>query len=396
MRYVICHYHEVGLKGVNRWFFEEKLAENIERALQPSWYEAVERIQGRILLTLTAEGEQAWGDVRSRIRWVFGVANYARATRVAARIQNIETEAVELLQQAQPATFKVDTRRSDKSFELTSMQTEERVGATIQRHVSPAPEVDLEEPDATLTIEIVGGTAYLYTQKLAGAGGLPVSTGGRAVSLLSGGIDSPVASFFVAKRGVEVVLLHCHAYPYTQRASLEKAERVAERFAAFQPRVTLYLVPFADLQREIVLNTKPALRMILYRRAMARIAQSVAEQEKAGAVVTGESIGQVASQTLGNIGVVDENVSLPVLRPLIGMDKEEIIWQAKHIGTYDISIQPAEDCCTRFLPKHPETRADRAVVEQEEQKFAGEHLIADAVANADIVVYDGQKRVYAG
>ncbi len=390
MRYIICHYHETGLKGYNRPVFEEQLRKNIISQLGGDRVRRVDRIPGRLVIELTEKGTKEREAAAERLQWVFGIANFAFAERVTADIETIERAVVDMVEQEQPATFKIDARRAGKSFSLTSMQINERVGSAVQQHVSPRPQVNLNDPEMAVTVEVVQSNAYLYTEKKRGPGGLPVGTGGTAVALLSGGIDSPVASFLTAKRGVEVILLHCHAYPYTQKASIEKARQIAERFSAFQPRVKIQLVPFADIQRDIVLNTAPELRMILYRRAMARIAQAVAVQESADALVTGESIGQVASQTLTNIGVIENSVSLPVLRPLIGMDKEEIVRKAREIGTYDISIQEAEDCCTRFLPEHPETRADPAVVEQEEQKLDSERLIADAVANAEIIIYDAE------
>jgi len=239
--------------------------------------------------------------------------------------------------------------------------------------------VDLKNPDITCFIELVEKYAFLYLEKIKGWGGLPVGVSGKAISLLSGGIDSPVASFLAMKRGLNLIFLHFHALPYTNKASIDKVKKIVETLNKFQPKLKLYLVPFAEIQKEILLKTPSPLRVIFYRRMMFRIAEKIAEKEKIKAIITGENLGQVASQTLENLKVIEKATNLLVLRPLIGEDKLEIIEKAKEIGTYDISILPYQDCCSRFLPEHPQTKANLEVVEKAERKLRVENLIKKAL-----------------
>ncbi len=232
-------------------------------------------------------------------------------------------------------------------------------------------------------IEITNRYAFLYLEKIKGLGGLPVGVSGRAVSLLSGGIDSPVASFYAQKRGIELVFLHFHALPYVNKASLEKAEKIVKILNKYQFSSKLYLIPFADIQKEILLKTKASFRVVLYRRFMFRIAEILAKKEKAKVLITGESVGQVASQTLENIAVITRAISLPIFRPLICQDKQDIIEKAKEIGTYDISILPHQDCCSRFLPKRPATKANLTEVRKEENKLDIKKLIAKAIEKVE-------------
>lgn len=399
MSYIICHYHEIGLKGKNRKFFEEKLVENIKKTLKRDYFSFTKRISGRILIGLTQRGEKKEKEISQLLKNVFGIANFAFALGCEPEIEEIKEKAFEILSKQKFRTFKISTQRSDKRFPLTSQEVNERVGEYILKKFKiqnqPSGEslkttakfkikVDLENPDITCFIEIVEKYAFLYREKIPGPGGLPVSTGGKAVALLSGGIDSPVASFFVMRRGVRIIFLHFHAYPFTKKASIEKAERIAKILKKYQFQSLLYLLPFAEIQKEIVLKSPAKLRMILYRRAMLKIAEIIAEREKAQALVTGESIGQVASQTLENIKVIDEAVKLPIFRPLIGFDKEEIINYARKIGTFEISILPHEDCCSRFLPKHPETKAKLKEVKEAEKKIPLKDLIKKAITKTEI------------
>jgi thiamine biosynthesis protein ThiI len=391
MDYIICHYSEIGLKGKNRRFFEEKLVENIKKALKErDYFSDVKRISGRILIQLTKKGIKKEDEISKALKNVFGIANFAFVESCESEIEEIKKKAFEILEGKRFKSFKILTQRSDKRFLLSSKEVNERVGeyilkkSKIQKPKSKI-KVDLERPDITIFIEIVEGKAFLYLEKISGPGGLPVTTGGKAVALISGGIDSPVAAYFVMKRGIKIIFLHFHAYPFTKKASIEKAKKIIEIFKKYQFRSRLYLVPFAKLQKEIVLKGPAKLRMILYRRAMAKIAKIIAKKEKAQALVTGESIGQVASQTLENIRVIDEAVRLPIFRPLLGFDKEEIIKKAKEIGTFEISILPHEDCCSRFLPKHPEIKAKLKEVKEAEKKIPLNNLIKEAVSKAEIL-----------
>lgn len=380
MDYIICHYHEIGLKGKNRKFFEEKLVENIKRVMPERSFEFVRRISGRILIKLTKEGSQNCPEIEKSLKNVFGIAYFAFAVSSEQKIEIIKKKALSFLKDKKFKTFRISAKRSGKEFSLTSQQINEKVGEYIVKNLKK--KVKLEKPDLNCFIEIVEKYAFLYVEKIRGQGGLPLGVGGKVVVLLSGGIDSPVAAFQIMRRGVRIIFLHFHAYPYTNKASIEKVEKIIKVLDEYQNNSKLYLVPFSDIQKEILLKTPEKFRVILYRRFMLRIAQNIAEKEKALALVTGDSIGQVASQTLENIKVIEEVIDWPVLRPLIGEDKEEIIKKAKKIGTFDISILPYQDCCGIFLPKHPATRAQLAEVITAEKKLNIQKLVKKAIKNS--------------
>ncbi|RLC34591.1 MAG: tRNA 4-thiouridine(8) synthase ThiI [Candidatus Nealsonbacteria bacterium] len=383
MDYFICHYHEIGLKGGNRRFFEEKLVENIKKALPARSFEFVKRISGRIIIKSSEER------IRDCLKNVFGLAYFAQAFSCKQDMDLIKQKTYQILKKRKFKTFKISTQRSKKDFPLTSQQVNEEVGEYIleksKAQSSKAKiRVDLENPDLTCFIEIVDKYVFLYLEKVKGPGGLPVTSGGKAVALLSGGIDSPVAAFRIMKRGIKVVFLHFHAYPYTNKASIEKVQKIARLLNKYQFDSKLYLVPFAAIQKEILTKAPERLRVLLYRRMMLRVAESIAGNERAQALVTGENLGQVASQTLENLGVIEKAADLSILRPLLAEDKEEIINSAKTIGTFDISILPDQDCCARFLPKHPATRASLEEVEKAEKKINTKKLVKAAVSGAEL------------
>ena len=380
--YVICHYAEIGLKGKNRKFFEEKLVENIKKSLPGNSYEKVKRISGRILIELEEKADET--QIKNSLKNVFGIAFFAFAINSEQKIETIKKKAIELLKSERFKSFRIETKRSKKDFSLTSQEINEKVGAEVVKKLKK--KVDLKNPKITCFIEIVEKYAFLYLEKIKGPGGLPVSVSGKAISLLSGGIDSPVASFYGQRRGIKIIFLHFTSYPFTKQSSVEKAKRVVKILNKFQFQSKLYLIPFTEIQKEILLKTKTKLRVILYRRFMFRIAEILATREKARALITGESVGQVASQTLENIGAIEEVIKLPVLRPLIGQDKEDIIKKAKEIGTFDVSILPGEDCCQRFLPKHPETKADLREVKKEEKKLNVKELIEQAIKRSQKLI----------
>jgi len=404
MDYVICHYGEIALKGKNRKFFEETLVKNIKLALKPTHFEFVKRISGRIIVKLkNLPIEQAGlpaGQVSTSLANVFGITYFSFAENCQPEIKEIEKKVFELLKDKKLApyracsgagfkTFKISTRRSEKKFPYTSQEINEKVGSFILKKFTPGTskkskvKVDLKNPEITCFIELVEKYAFLYLEKIKGLGGLPVGVSGKAISLLSGGIDSPVASFLAMKRGLNLIFLHFHALPYTDKASVEKVKKIVEILKKFQSKLKLYLVPFAEIQKEILLKTPSSLRVIFYRRMMLRIAEKIAEKEKVKAIITGENLGQVASQTLENLKVIEKATKLLVLRPLIGEDKLEIIEKAKKIGTYDISILPHQDCCSRFVPEHPETKANLEIVEKAERKLKVEDLIKKALTNLE-------------
>lgn len=373
--YFVCHYHEIALKGQNRKWFEEKLAESIKKALSDGFFESVRRIPGRILVKTKKKGAEDF------LKNVFGIAYFAPVFICSQDMAVIEKEVYEMLGKKKFKTFRITTKRSKKDFFLNSQGINEKVGAFIVKKLKK--KVNLEKPDITCFIEIVGEYAFLYTERIRGPGGLPLGSGGKAICLISGGIDSPAAAFKIMKRGVEIIFVHFHAYPYTGKASIDKVQNIVKILGKYQPGGKLYLIPFSDIQKEILIKTPDNLRVILYRRMMIRIAQKIALKEKAKAIITGESIGQVASQTLENIGIIEKAVNILVLRPLIGYDKEEIIDLAEKIGTFKISILPHQDCCARFLPKHPATKADLRAVLRAEKMLDMEGLINKALAGAE-------------
>jgi thiamine biosynthesis protein ThiI len=373
MDYIICHYHEIGLKGKNRKFFEEILVENIKRALPGASFEFVKRISGRIIVKLNEKGVKEKRKIRESLKNIFGIVHFSFALNCKQDMKVIKEKALEILEKKRFKSFKIGTQRSEKNFYLTSPQINEKVGAFIVKKLKK--KVNLGNPGATVFIEIVQKYAFLYSFKIKARGGLPLGSGGRAIALLSGGIDSPVAAFLSMKRGIKVIFVHFHTHPYTDKASIEKVKDLVRVLNKFQFESKLYLVPFASIQKEILLKTPDKLRVILYRRFMLRIARDIAVKERASALITGESVGQVASQTLENMKAIEEIVELPILRPLVSDDKEEIIKKAKDIGTFNISILPHQDCCIRFLPRHPEIRADLKQVKEAEKKLDIKGLI---------------------
>jgi thiamine biosynthesis protein ThiI len=387
MNYIICHYSEIGLKGKNRAFFEKQLIENLKKALPKESFDLIKKISGRIIIKLKDKDIKK-AEIKQSLQNVFGLAYFAFGLSCPQEIEAIKKEVLNLLKKENFKTFKISTKRSKKDFPLNSVQINQIVGEEIVKKLKK--KVRLTNPDITCFIEIVDKFAFLYLEKIEGPKGLPVGTGGKAIALLSGGIDSPVAAFFILKRGVKIVFVHFHTFPYTSKASIEKAQKIVEALNKYQFSSRLYLVPFAKIQEEIVFKTREKLRVVLYRRMMLRIARALAKKEKALALVTGESIGQVASQTLENIRVIEKAGDLPILRPLIGLDKEEIIKTAKKIKTFDISILPHQDCCLRFVPTHPETKAKLKEVLLEEKKLKIQKLIKSALKNTEIKEISGR------
>ncbi len=351
---MLIHYHEIGLKGKNRGKFERRLMTNITRALKDVPCGKLERLSGRMMLALTSESPI--DVIRERLSTVFGIANFSEAVVAKRNIEAIRETTWALAQKADFESFKIVTKRGDKTFPLNSDQINRDVGKHIQ--TLSGARVLMDNPDLICFIEIAPQRIFIYAEKIPALGGLPVGSNERAVSLLSSGIDSPVASYKIMKRGVKLTYVHFHSQPYTNRNSQRNTEDLVRLLTRHQYVSDLYLVPFVEIQRHIMTRAPASYRVILYRRAMLRIAEAIAQKVDAHALVTGENVGQVASQTLSNIRAIEEVTPLPILRPLSGDNKEEIINEARRIGTYQISIEPYEDCCSVFVPKHPETRAN--------------------------------------
>jgi thiamine biosynthesis protein ThiI len=383
MKSVVIHYQEIALKGKNRPWFIARLTRNIREAVRGLEVAEVRVHMGRIEVVLGPA--TSWEGVRERLSTVFGIANFARAGRVPLDVDTIAAEILKDLGPDNPATFRVSARRADKRFPLTSPQIEREVGGRIKE--ARGWTVNLDDPALTIHVEALTGEAFYSFGKERGPGGLPVGASGRVTCLLSGGIDSPVAAWRMMRRGCRVHLVHFHSYPILSRASQEKARELAQSLARFQFDSKLFIVAFGEIQQRVVLAVPPPLRVVVYRRLMLRIAERIAMQQHALALVTGEVVGQVASQTLENMATIASVVSLPVLRPLVGMDKDEIITEAQRLGTFPISIIPDQDCCTLFTPRHPATRAKRDEVERAEANLPTDEIVDQAAATAVIEHY---------
>jgi thiamine biosynthesis protein ThiI len=375
---VVVHYHEISLKGGNRPLFLRRLADNLRHATTGCGVRAVRRLPGRLVLDLAPDADHP--ALRARIATVFGVANFAPGLAMPPRLDAVKDAILALLAGRQFESFRITARRTFKVFPMSSEDVNRELGAFVLKHFSTR--VNLGQPALTVHVELLPREALVYVDRVTGPGGLPVGVSGRVVSLLSGGIDSPVAACRLQKRGCEVEFVHFHSAPYLPTTSQTKARALVGELVRHQFTARLWLVPFGDIQREVVLTVPPPLRVVVYRRLMTRIAETLARRVGGLALVTGESVGQVASQTLENLTRTTEVVSLPILRPLIGMDKEEIIREARALGTYEISIEPDQDCCTLFVPKHPETRATAAAVTRAEARLEVGRLVEAGAAGA--------------
>ena len=373
------HYAEIGLKGKNRVFFEKRLVNNIKLALRGTEYAAVERLHDRILVHLGHDADTT--EIKKRLGQVMGIAHFEISCRTERNMDAIKEVSLRQIQNACYESLKVETRRTDKTFPLTSPQVSAEVGGHLIKETGAR--ADMHNPDLVCWVKITQDSAYISTEKIQGIGGLPVGVSGKVLVMLSGGIDSPVAAWQMIKRGAKAVFIHFYSYPYTDKASLEKVIELAQILAVSNYRSTVYLIPFAELQQTIVTATPAPFRVVLYRRMMTRIAERVAAMVDAEALVTGESLAQVASQTLTNLRTIEAIADIPILRPLIGDDKADIIKKAQQIGTFDVSTRPHQDCCSLFVPKHPATRASLTELADAELDLDVEALVENALKNLE-------------
>jgi thiamine biosynthesis protein ThiI len=368
---VLIRYHEIALKKGNRPYFTELLKRNLLSAVKDLGAKEIRSLPARLLLTFKNEIDQT--TVVGRISSVFGVANFSMVERTPRDLAVIQSRILDSLNGMSFSSFRIETQRGDKNFPLTSPEINRQLGAPVKER--SGARVDLTNPELTVTVEILPRDAFFGFNKIHGAGGLPVGASGRVVSLISGGIDSPVAAYRMMQRGCRLIFVHFHSAPYLDKTSQEKVRALVSTLTRHQYLSRLYLVPFGEIQRQIVTAVARPLRVVLYRRMMLRIAEALARTTKAKALVTGESLAQVASQTLENMSVIQQAVTLPILRPLVGMDKQEIIDQARRIGTFDISSIPDQDCCRLFVPKHPATKAKIREVEEAEASFNVQEMV---------------------
>lgn len=383
---ILLKYGEISLKGLNRPMFERQLISNVAKALAPLGKFSVRKSQSTIYVEPLEDSADTELAVE-RLSKVFGIVNICPAVKCEKTIESIEKTTLECLSQMdiKGKTFKVESKREDKQFPMNSPQICRHMGGVILKNTDGLS-VDVHNPDILVQIEI-RKEAYIFTHKVSGAGGMPIGTAGRATLLLSGGIDSPVAGWMIAKRGVRLEAVHFHSHPYTSDRAKEKVIDLARIMSAYTGEIRLHVVPFTEIQLDIIEKCPKNYLTIIMRRLMMRIAEKISVQNGSSALITGESIGQVASQTMESLVVTDNAVNMPVFRPCIGMDKEEIVTISKKIDTYETSILPFEDCCTIFVPKHPKTKPSVAEIEEAEKLLTDpDGMMTKAIEDEELVI----------
>jgi len=380
---VLVHYHELGLKRGNRPLFLRHLARNLRRATSDLGPLNVRQVSGRVLLEL--DGHEHPEAVRDRVRRVCGVASVSLASRVASTVDAMKAAIERQIEGRAFASFRISARRAFKTYPMTSVELNRELGRFVVERTGAR--VDLHHGELEIHVEVMPAETFVYADRMEGPGGLPVGASGTVAALLSGGIDSPVAAWRMMKRGCRVLFVHFHSVPYLPATSQAKARALVERLTQWQYDSQLLLVPFGEIQREVVLTVPPPTRVIVYRRLMVRIAEALARRHGAAALTTGESLGQVASQTLSNIARIDEAAGMPILRPLIGMDKLEITGEARRLDTFETSIEPDADCCTLFVPKHPATRMSEHEVDAAESRLEIPRLVKEGCDGASVETF---------
>ena len=380
---------EVALKGMNKPYFERVLLSRVKKSLEI--YDDVDAywVDGLMFVHVPADVDE--DVIIERCVRVFGVASVSPAVQVPKDINDIGRVAAEftndVIKKEDIKTFKIKAKRADKNFPVESPEIARQVGGMVLKSCKVL-NVDVHRPDCTINVDVRKEAAYIYRDKVKGFGGLPLGTNGKGMILMSGGIDSPVAAFMMAKRGMSIEAVHFHSYPYTSQRAQEKVEDLVKVLAGYMGTVRMHVVNLLPIQEQIVKNCPEDETTLLVRRFMMRIAEKIAEKNKCMMLITGEDLGQVASQTAEALVVTDKVVEMPVMRPLIAMDKVDIMDKAREIGTYDISIQPYEDCCTVFLPKHPVTKPKLAKIEKSESALDVDALVKAAVDSEELVVIE--------
>lgn len=384
--HVIVKTHELALKGKNRPWFMRRLADNLRAATRGT---GVERVwQGQMMIGLTLEDEGAWPQVQERVRDCLGVAKFFKSYSVPPDLEHVKRTIPFLLDGRSFSSFRITANRADKRFPITSEQINRDLGQYVKDLTGAR--VDLTRPDLQIFLDVLPKEILIYFDEIRGYGGLPVGTSGLVTAMLSGGIDSPVAAWQMMKRGCRVQFVHFHSYPLVDMSSIEKAVELTQFLTRFQYSSRLYLVPLGEIQKQIILSTPPAYRVVLYRRFMMRVTESLARRQKAKAIITGESCGQVASQTLDNMAAIDAVAGMQVLRPLVGFNKEEIIKVATALGTFPISILPDQDCCSLFVPRHPETHSKLETVSRLESVLPVDDLVQQALDGTEVRDFSSQ------
>ncbi len=381
-RKLLIRYGEISLKGKNRSKFEDILISNIKHSLKKQSDYNIHRAYGRIYI----DCDENWEAVAQPLQKVFGIVSISPVIQTELKLDAIKETALKLMLQFPNHSFKVNTRRPNKKFSLSSPQVCREIGGYLLQNI-PSLSVDVHNPQIQLDIEIRNEGVYLYNMTIPGLGGLPVGSSSKALLLLSGGIDSPVAGYLSLKRGVVLEGVHFYSYPFTNERSKQKVIDLARILADYtgNGKLNLWIVYFTEIQKALQRSKYPDLNITIMRRMMLRIASKLAERENALALVTGDSLGQVASQTMESIAVINEVTNMPIFRPLIGFDKQEIVDISKEIGTYSTSILPHEDCCTVFIPKHPATKPEIEQVETAESQYDIEALVDEAIAKTKLL-----------
>lgn len=379
---ILIRFGELSLKGRNQKFFENRLIQNIREKLKNFDGIQVTREHGRVFVEL---GDHPAPPIIETLKDIFGIVSFSPAIRINSQIDEIEQTAADVFALYPGiSTFKIESRRADKRFPIRTGELNPRVGQYILDKL-PQAKVDVHQPELEIKIEVRIGGTYIYGKETAGAGGLPVGTSGKVLLLLSGGIDSPVAGYLALKRGVEIHAIHFHSHPFTSERAKQKVLDLSKILTRFGGKIRLYVVPFTNVQTEIRKHCYDNYSITIMRRMMVRIAEKVAKKFDLKAFVTGESLGQVASQTLESLQAINDVTTFPVLRPLISMDKTEIMEIAKKIGTYETSILPYEDCCTIFVPEQPKTKPTIKVCDREEKKLEVDSLVEEAVEGIEVI-----------
>ena len=379
-RLVIVKFHEPALKGKNRPMFIRRLASNLRRAIKGTRVQSV--WQAHMMICMSLHEDADWDSIRRRVGDCMGVAKFYLAMRVAPNLEAVKALLRDELPKQRFDTFRITAHRTNKRFPVKSDAINREMGAFVEKITGAT--VRLNDADLEIFIDVVNDGMLVYFDPIQGYGGMPVDSSGETMALMSGGIDSPVAAWQMMRRGSRVKMVHFHSHPLVDSSSMEKAAELAEILTRYQYDAELFLVPFAGVQQRIIVDVPPPYRVLLYRRFMVRIAEALARQQGIAALVTGESLAQVASQTLENIAIVDAAAQMPILRPLIGSNKNDIVDTARQIGTFPISIIPDQDCCSLFVPRHPVTKGSAKVVERLEDALPVDELVEQALDGVEV------------
>lgn len=381
---ILLRFGELTLKGKNRYRFEHQVVSHVQRLMKPYRGIRMTRTFGRVYLELNGA---PYEEVAEQLKRVFGLYSFSPVLRSESDLEQLRIKALLAMEKHadKPLRFKVSVRRTDKSFAYDTQQLNQLIGSYVLRNM-PLLKVDVHDPDVELKVEVREEGSFLFSEVVPGLKGLPAGSSGKALLLLSGGIDSPVAGWLSMRRGLRLEAVHFHSYPYTSERAQQKVRDLTKQLTRYVREIKLHMVPFTDIQLLLKERGQDNLLITLMRRSMLRIAERIAEEVEAGAIVTGDSLGQVASQTVSSMNVIGRAGQLPLLRPLISMDKEQIIGIAKQIGTYDVSVLPYEDCCTLFVPRSPSTNPNLRIIEKIEQNLPQlQEMLESAVAKREVL-----------